>query len=80
MWRATDEDAWDDLSETIPYLGRLLSRVRRMRDGSTVPYEPADCPVDLQSAIMPAEALVDSLDERIKRKRIGTRHAGRDVP
>ena len=68
MWPTTLEDNWDDLIETIPYLGRLLSRVRRMRDGSVAQYEPADCPVDLQSAIMAAEAVVDSLDKRIKRK------------
>jgi hypothetical protein len=80
MWRAATEHEWDDLSETFPYLGRLLSRVRRMRDGSIVEYEPADSPVDLQSAIMPADALVDSVDERIKRKRIGTRHAGSELP
>ena len=79
MWPTTLDDDWDDLAGTIPYLGRLLSRVRRMRDG-VEHDEVADCPVDLQTAIMPAEAVVDSLDERIKRKRIGTRHAGRDMP
>jgi hypothetical protein len=80
MWRAASQDDWDDLAEIIPYLGRLLSRVRRMRDGNGVEYEPNDCPVDLQTAIMPADAVVESPDERIKRKRIGTRHAGRDMP
>lgn len=80
MWPTTLDDDWDDLAGTIPYLGRLLSRVRRMRDGSVEYDEPDDCPVDLQTAIMPADAVVESLDERIKRKRVGTRHAGSELP
>ena len=80
MWPTTAEEDWAELTETIPYLGRLLSRIRRMRDGGVAEPEPTDCPVDLQSAIMPAGAVVDSLDERIKRKRIGTRHAGGELP
>jgi hypothetical protein len=81
MWRATSEDDWNDLAETFPYLGRLLSRVRRMRDSGVVgDDESADCPVDLQTAIMPAKDVVVSLDEHIKRKPIGTRHAGSELP
>jgi hypothetical protein len=81
MWPTTAEEDWAELTETIPYLGRLLSRIRRLRDGGVAEPQPADCPVDLQSAIMPAEAVVDSLDERIKRKRIGIRHPeDKDLP
>ena len=66
-----DQDAWDDLAETISYLARLVTRIRRMRDGGDT--EPDEWPDDLKTAIMPAEAVLDSVDERSKRKRLGTR-------